>query len=248
MSIYPVTKELVLDFMEGFFGYGNLQAPYWFIGKEEGGGIDLEENYRRILTWENFGKPVTVDFIDYHINLGFTEHQLNKIQSTWTKLIQILLTMNGKKGTTEERRVYQRHDLGRLEGSNCCLELMPMASRSTGKWLWENLFRDYYHLNNREEYFSSIAPIRIEKLKKLIQQHTPRLVFFYSTKKDYIQRWEEISEGKNWHWIQLSRVMKYGWYKQDSTLYIITTHPTMKGITNENFSAVGEFIKKSLDL
>ncbi len=234
--------------MNGFFGYGNLKAPYWFIGKEEGGGKDLEENFRRILTWEYFGKPTTVDMIDYHIKLGFTDKQLNNIQATWTKLVQILLTMEGKEGSKEERRSYQRNHLGRLKGNNCCLELMPMASRSTGLWLWESIFRDYFDQNNREAYLTTTVPMRITKLKTLIKQYAPRLVLFYSTQKDYVERWEEVAGGKDWQWIQLSKVMKYGWYKQGSTLYVITTHPTMKGITNDDFPIVGRLIKNTLAL
>ena len=241
-----VSKQLLSDFIDSFFGYGNLNSPYWFIGKEEGGGKDLGENFRRILTWESFGKPTTVDLIDYHFQLGFTDKQLNNIQSTWTKLVQLLLTIDGKEISKEERRVYQRNNLGRLLGNNCVLELMPMASRNTGLWLWEKIFQEYYQINNRKEYFSFIVPTRLTRLKELIKQHRPKLVLFYSTQKDYIQQWYEIVDAVNWQWIKLSKVMKYGWYKRESSLYVITTHPTMKGITNNDFPEVGKFIKKIL--
>lgn len=243
---YPITKQLLSEFMEGFFGYGNLNSPYWFIGKEEGGGKDLEENFRRIQTWEYFGKPTTVDLINYHLRLGFTAKQLSNIQPTWTKLIQILLAMESKDGPKEVRRLFQSNNLGRLNGNNCCLELMPMASRSTGLWLWEKIFRDYFSINDREEYFSSIVSKRIVKLKTLIHHYKPKLVIFYSTQAAYIRKWSEIADAPDWQWIQLSKVMKYGWFKKDPILYLITTHPTMKGITNANFPEVGNFIKNNI--
>ena len=176
MNNYPISKELLSSFMDGFLGYGNLNSPYWFIGKEEGGGKALDENFERIKTWEYFGKPITVDNIDYHLKLGFTEKQLSNIQPTWTKLIQILLELESKDGSKEERRFYQRNHLGRLNGNNCCLELMPMVSRSTGLWLWEEIFQEYYSINDREEYFSSTVPKRINRLMELIKQFTPKLV------------------------------------------------------------------------
>lgn len=248
MTKYPVSKQLLSEFMSGFFGYGNLNAPYWFIGKEEGGGKDLDENFRRIQSWEYFSKQTTVDLIDYHFKLGFTDRELNNIQSTWTKLVQILLSIEGKEGTKEERRFYQRNNLGRIQGNNCCLELMPMASRGTGLWLWEEVFREYYSINDREEYFFKTVPKRIKKIKELIRQFTPKLIVFYSTQSDYIQKWNEIVDVRDWQWVQLTKFMKYGWFKRDSSLYVITTHPTMKGITNKDFPEIGRFIRKTLFL
>jgi len=101
---YPISKELLSEFMSSFFGYGNLSSPYWFIGKEEGGGASLEENFQRILVWEKLGKSSTVDSIQYHQTLGFSESELQKIQPTWTKLIQVLLELEGKNSLDKELR------------------------------------------------------------------------------------------------------------------------------------------------
>lgn len=245
MKNYPISKELLSEFIEGFYGYGNLDSPYWFIGKEEGGGKDIEENYQRVLVWESLGKNTTADMIDYHIKLGFPEKELNRIQSTWTKLVQILLELEHKPNDKEDRRHYQRHKLGRLSGNNCELELMPLASRSTGgKWHWEEIFESYFQINKRKQYFPEVVPKRIHGLKKLIAKHNPKLVVFYSTDKNYIEKWSEIVGGSDWSWVQVSKVMRYGWIKKDSRLYIITTHPTMKGITNNDFPEVGKSIKE----
>lgn len=247
MNNYPIAKELLSDFMEGFYGYGNLDSPYWFIGKEEGGGKEIEENYRRVKTWESFGKNPTVDMIDYHLKLGFPEHSLNSLQSTWNKLIQILLEIEQKPGEKEDRRKYQRHQLGRLSGNNCELELMPLASRSTtGNWQWEEIMNDYFQISERDQYFSEVVPKRILGLKKLVSKHNPKLVVCYSTDKSYIEKWSEIVGSDGWNWVPVSRVMKYGWIKKDARLYVVTTHPTMKGMTNNEFPEVGKFIRANL--
>lgn len=239
-----VSKSLLSTFMSNFFGYGNLNAPYWFIGKEEGGGKDLAENFRRILTWEGFGGTTTVDTIKYHQRLGFTEHQLTRIQPTWTKLIQILLVLEGKDPQSIDlRREYQRNHLGRASGSNCCMELMPMASRSTTLWHWQKMFAEYFGYKNRHDYFAQVAPERRLQLKKLITIHKPKVVVFYSSQQSYIDQWRLIAEVEEWNWVNISKSFKYGWARKNGTLFIITPHPTTHGIRNTDFPVVGEFIR-----
>jgi hypothetical protein len=240
-----ISKQLLSAFIDTFFGYGNLDAPYWFVGKEEGGGKDLVENFRRVLTWEALGKGMTVDSIDNHQRLGFSEHQLTRIQPTWTKLIQILLVLEGKDPLSKDlRREYQRHRLGRLSGDNCCVELMPMASRSTSLWLWHEIFLKHFGYKDRNDYFSQVCPNRRARLKELISMHKPKVVVFYSSQQNYISEWSLISGVDKWNWINISQAFKYGWAEKDGTLFIITPHPTMHGIKNTDFPVVGEFIKK----
>jgi hypothetical protein len=38
-------SEILGNFIESFFGYGNLSAPLWFIGMEEGGGKTVATAY-----------------------------------------------------------------------------------------------------------------------------------------------------------------------------------------------------------
>lgn len=233
--------------MSSFFGYGNLSSPYWFIGKEEGGGASLEENFQRILVWEKLGKPSTVDSIQYHQTLGFSESELQKIQPTWTKLIQVLLELEGKNSLDKElRRSYQRHLLGRTDSDHCVIELMPMASRSTGLWLWKEIFNEYFNLKNRRDYFSKIVPQRRQSIKELIAQHKPKLVMFYSTQLDYLPHWREISSVPDFTSEKLSEKFSFYWKKTPDTLYVITPHPTAHGLTVNDFQSIGRFIRQTL--
>ncbi len=247
MDTSPISKQLLTGFMENFFGYGNLNSPYWFIGKEEGGGKELEENFRRIQTWKDLGRTSTVDMIEYHQKLGFTERQLSSIQPTWTKLAQILLELNEKPSEgKEDRRSYQRNLMGRINSNHCLLELMPMASRSTSLWLWKDVFEKYFNFADRNRYFAEISPNRRESLTRLIKQYKPNLVVFYSSQSDYIEQWNAISGVSNWNWEVMCDHFKFGWQEFEGTLFIITPHPTSHGLTNNDFPTVGKFIRSKL--
>lgn len=39
-----IIKDILEEYLKGFYGYGNLGSDFWFIGKEEAG-----ENPKKIL-------------------------------------------------------------------------------------------------------------------------------------------------------------------------------------------------------
>lgn len=239
-----VPDETLRSFVNNYFGYGNLDSPYWFIGKEEGGSPTLEGNNERVKKWAEMGSPTTLDIYEYHKLLGASDYEFSRIQPTYTKLVQILLKMKGSVDDIETRREYQFHQFGRLNSDHALLELLPLPSRSTGLWLWKDQVSNALNLANRKEYWDSVMPKRSEKLKTLIAKHKPRFVLFYSTQSDYIRAWGEISGGHNWQWQSISKYMRFGTQKINDTLYIITTHPTMKGIKNTDYPTVAEYLIK----
>ncbi len=52
------------EFMMHFAGYGNLAAPIWFIGMEEGGGADVAELQRRVDAWRTRGSRTLEDLAE----------------------------------------------------------------------------------------------------------------------------------------------------------------------------------------
>ena len=50
-------SELVEHFIVNFVGYGNVAAPYWFIGMEEGGDSSDESLAHRLSLWRDRGNP-----------------------------------------------------------------------------------------------------------------------------------------------------------------------------------------------
>lgn len=233
-------------FVGDYFGYGNLNSPYWFIGKEEGGSVTLAENNLRVAKWVEMGSPTTLDTYVYHKSLGMSDYEFSRIQPTYTKIIQILLHLEGGTSDIDARRAFQHTKLGRVDANHALLELMPLASRSTGLWLWKDQVAKALNLHNRKQYWETIMPKRIVALKDLIAKHNPKLVLFYSTQSDYINSWSQIAGTSDWEWYKISPYMKYGLQQVGNTLYVITTHPTMKGIRGTDFTEVAQKIQSLL--
>ena len=106
-----MNKDNLLEtFIHNFYGYGNYQANYWFIGMEEGGGNSIEEINRRLNSWNNRGKFELEDVAEYHFAIGIPEHFRDpaKLQPTWNKLIRTLLSAQGQPGSTDDVREYQK--------------------------------------------------------------------------------------------------------------------------------------------
>lgn len=232
-------------FVENYFGYGNLNSPYWFIGKEEGGGLTLEENLARIQMWQQMGSTTTVDTYKYHTALGMDDYEFSRIQPTYTRLIQVQLNLEGKQDDKESRREYQYHNFGRSDSNQALLELMPLASRSVGLWLWQDIVEQQLGYKSRKEYWENVMPRRITKLRDLLKQYQPKVVLFYSTQGEYIDAWSEIVGSSNWQWYQISKYMKCGIQKIGNTIFVVTTHPTKKGIKGTDFIEVAKLITQS---
>jgi hypothetical protein len=245
-NLTQVDGNSLRTFVSDYFGYGNLNSPYWFIGKEEGGSVTLAENNLRISKWVDMGSPTTLDTYVYHKNLGVSDYEFSRIQPTYTKIIQILLHLDGSGSDMDVRRAFQAGKLGRVDANHALLELMPLASRSTGLWLWKEQVSKALNLHTRKQYWETIMPKRIVALKDLIAKYKPKLVLFYSTQSDYINAWSQIAGAGAWEWHKISPYMKYGLQQVGNTLYVITTHPTMKGIKGTDFTEVAEAIKSRL--
>jgi hypothetical protein len=48
----PVSRFPLSDFIHGFWGCGNPEGDYWFVGMEEGGSDSFEEIHARITQWD----------------------------------------------------------------------------------------------------------------------------------------------------------------------------------------------------
>src|SRR4051812_9939820 len=91
--------ELLEDRVKLFYGYGTYTAKYWFIGMEEGGGNTYKDIQKRMFAWQDRGKHTLEDLAAYHGAIDCTDYfderrlqgQIPRLQSTWNKLIRILL-------------------------------------------------------------------------------------------------------------------------------------------------------------
>lgn len=223
--------------MQNFYGYGNFQGDYWFVGKEEGSGKSFEEIHKRLLIWHMRGRNTLEDLREYHYAIELTEcfNERAKIQNTWSKLIYILWIAHGRIPSVEDIRLYQRMKLGGSQSRHCLIELLPLPSPSTSHWLYSD-YSQLHVLATRSDYYQKIAPIRAKYLQESVRQHQPKAVVFYSASKHYRQWWEQIADmafsGGN-----------PATGTNGKTLFVIMKHPVAHGVTNEYFQQVGQKIR-----
>src|SRR5258708_27596908 len=100
--------------MEGFFGYGQYPARYWFIGMEEGGGSSVAYIAAKLVGWRDRGAQEVEELGGADPILGAPQWfgPYPRLQPTWNGLIRILLSAEGQEVTTEQVREYQRTRLG----------------------------------------------------------------------------------------------------------------------------------------
>ena len=67
-----IDRDLLHEYIERFFGYGNLSAKYWFVGLEEGGDDHLALLQKRLAVWDGERRPVAVDLQKMMRELGGT--------------------------------------------------------------------------------------------------------------------------------------------------------------------------------
>lgn len=173
------------QYIHGFYGYGNLDADCWFIGMEGGFKEDVEDVEKRLekrlKTWNEWEREELEDLRDFQEEIGIDEWfgENPKSQDTWNPLIRVLLAI--KRGTQEEADLdkvkrYQSEKLGRKNGETLLLELLPLPSKSTDKWIYDE-YSEIEYLQSRERY----------RIKDLIKDNSPKFVVFYgiSNKEHY---------------------------------------------------------------
>lgn len=234
--------QLLSEFVQNFYGYGNYSGQFWFIGMEEGGGNSFSEINTRLAVWANRGRNELEDLAEYHKDIGLMDwfNEKPKLQSTWNKLIRILLSSSGKMPTTEQVREYQKTLLGRLIGNTCLLELLPLPSPSIGQWLYSK-YSQLPHLKDRETYRQECVASRITHLQDRINQYQPKVVIFYSL--SYQEYWKKIA-GVDFL-LQSSDKIHVG--RNKLTLFVITKHPAAQGVTSAYFHQVGQLIAGRLE-
>ncbi len=151
-----------------FIGYGNLDAPVWFIGMEERG--HGEERLMRRLKFKR-----VEDLARAHRILGIAKHHYPpfKLQPTWRTMCKVMLRLVDISPTEENLKTYQASFLGRSGSATLLTELLPIPTPSHRKWEYASLFRD------RETYEADVRPVRIKMLRRLIEKHQPALVICY---------------------------------------------------------------------
>lgn len=229
---------LLVDYMSRFFGYGNYQGTYWFIGMEEGGGDTFTEVSNRLSVWNKRGRHKVEDIADYHIDLGIP-HWFNgnaRLQPTWAKLIRVLLSTEGQPPAKEEVRDYQRRWWARRTGKVCLLELLPLPSPSTRQWPYGEI-SELPELADRTRYREHWSERRLQALRRRIATHQPRVVMSY---REY---WSAIA-GADPRPVLAGET--YVHHTADR-LFMALKHPAARGVTNAYFHEAGRYVREAND-
>lgn len=227
-------KVLIQERIKHFWGYGNLNSPYWFIGMEEGYNTETEDLYKRFKASE--GKQIC-DVADLKIDPGsyslFAESA--PLNRTYKRLIQMMLYAETKKHPdTEALRDFQITKLGRSDSNNAILELMPLPSKSIDPKDWLYAETGIAGLSSRKDYLETYKDERIEALRSLIEQYKPKFVICYSL--SYQEDWHKLTDKP---FIEVNPRRLY-LAKDGETTIAITPHSVTHGLSTKNWETLIE--------
>lgn len=151
---------------ESWYGYGNWSASYWFIGPEPGMAKDEGENLReRCEAWVKLGCPELLDNRDHHRAFGLNKwhartsrmvipvdgHSMRPpTQSTWRRLITVLLAFKGERSDNDAIGHYQAAEWGSANGETVVAELSALAANSLAVGRDRDAFRHERCVHIRE--------------------------------------------------------------------------------------------------
>jgi hypothetical protein len=237
-------EQLLDDFANTLYGYGDYHGSYWFIGLEEGGGNSYQNINSRLTAWDHRGRRELEQLHTFHRDIGL-EHYFRlppKYQPTWHKLIHVLLTASRPEWDLETAQFqkeavqdYQVNKLGRVPGENCLIELLPLPSPSTKYWIYADRTEKLPQFRNREKYQQHYLPQRIDHIRERINQYHPAVIVFYGV--EYQKYWEMIADA------QFLRDQTYNLstVEKDTTLFVVIAHPAHK-YDYTYFHSVGRLI------
>jgi hypothetical protein len=231
--------KLIQDFCLGFYGYGNLNSEYWFVGMEEGGQNTIKEFYESYV--EKWDGKESADFLK-DLNKETERMYFSndaKIQKTWGGIITLLLSIENFPINRESIIEYQKTKLGRINGNNLLIELLPLPHRSISDWDYQSLEIPYF--DTRESYCKYYLPKRIEHIKNLLKIHRPKVVVFLGVSEFYLESWKKIiGIEKN------DNIIHPYIIRIDTTVFVICKHPAAFGLHSSYYPEIGKSIRDIL--
>ncbi len=233
---------LLESFAKEFYGYGDYNGPYWFIGMEEGGGGTCDEVQGRLDAWNTEGRRHELeDLAGFHKAIGQTNYFTCPVslQTTWKALIRILLSGSGAAYSVPDIKKYQKCELGRWEKRTVLSELLPLPSQSTKHWRY-NCWSKLPQLKSKKAYMAHYLPTRKEHIRQRIATYKPQLVVFYGLA--FKPHWEEIADSP---FIDVTEP-GFAVAITQHTIYALVKHPAAFGVSTAYFDGVGMEVAKRL--
>jgi len=211
------------------YGYGRWDAPYWFIGPEQGKGPEeAEGNALRLSAWLQLGACELSDCREFHrlIGEGSWHQDEPKFQKTWRPLILLLMAYLERDKSIESLRTYQRDRWGRISGGETCIiELSGLAARSLGVPTDRNRFLQE----------------RIEVIRQRMDKYKPDLVIMYGDSRERRVHWEEIAGDVFPSSKALPKLLKRG-----HTVIALVPHPIRSRLTDLEWTGLGEGLRNKM--
>jgi len=188
-------KDIDIDRLLSFIGYGSLAAPLWFLGMEESLG-PRPGNPGWTVEWElevrSQWDPI-MDVREAHVQLQDAYWERRNYSQVWrfmAKLARGLLHRAPDWRDTNLAHTYVIDHLGRARGKTLLGEAMPLPAASVGHWPYAALFP------KREKYWEDVWPMRRDLWHRLIRAHRPRFLIAYG--KRYWPYHQELLGGIEW--------------------------------------------------
>jgi hypothetical protein len=215
------------EMARGCYGYGRWDAPYWFIGLEEGMDGLLDD---RIKVWQELGRETGLsDCRAFHERIGVMKWHSKKpkarLQATWRPLMLLLRTFLEKPADKESLREYQIDRWGMANGETCVIELFGLPAKD----LQAGAAQRGVHFTSAQ--VADIRQKRFECICSKMDQHreTLKLVVMYG-----------CTGRKSFEALAGRGLVCDEAFKRGSTLMVFVPHANERGRTNEDWKMLGE--------
>ncbi|RBP13036.1 hypothetical protein DFR50_1124 [Roseiarcus fermentans] len=160
----------------GFVGYGNLAAPLWFIGLEEGLGAMADADVRaNLFSRGRFDE--TMDLAQAHMTLvengrPYDISRRDRFSPVWLWMARFARAIGGADDWRDlaSARAYIRARLGRSDGATFMTYASPVPEKGLHTRQWTELVRQTGVDVTRHQ------AQRAARIRTLIEQHRPAIV------------------------------------------------------------------------
>ncbi len=171
-----------------FKGYGNQNAPIWFMGFEDYSNLGTVELKHR-LALEIYEEPYVS--LPERLKLENVPLEYRYATPAWKIMAYLGLRLNGdgQTPTPSELDEYYASSFGAKDGNVLISDLLPLPTPSSSDWPYSKIIISdnsmvQYELRDRKIYSSKFLPERINIFNGLYEQRkarqdAPRFIFCY---------------------------------------------------------------------
>ena len=170
-------------------GYGNLNAPIWFVATQEylkDGGIQHIANYLHKRA-RSVARVHDLDQAYYPPD----EYEAIPPEHIWMAMLAQAVNRVDAWDDRARARKYARRKLARVHGETLLAHLLPLLQAAHFGWLYLDRYPSYAH------YQMSLLPTRLSLLRRLIEQRKPYVVFASGT--HYAAWYRAMAHDCTWH-------------------------------------------------